>query len=59
LGTGESRKVTLSIDPRLLADWREGGWTIAAGEYRFALGDNAEALGPAVSTRMKARRWRD
>jgi beta-glucosidase len=59
LAAGESRKITLSIDPRLLADWREGGWAIPAGEYRFALGENAEALGAAVTTRMKARRWRD
>jgi beta-glucosidase len=59
LGAGESRNVTLTIDPRLLADWRDDGWAIAAGEYRFALGDNAEALGPTVTARMKARRWRD
>lgn len=59
LAAGESRNVSLTIDPRLLADWREGSGQIPAGEYRFALGENAEALGAQVMTRMKQRRWRD
>ncbi len=59
LASGESRNVTLSIDPRLLADWKDGAWSIPAGEYHFALGESAEALGPAVTTRIRARRWRD
>jgi beta-glucosidase len=59
LTAGESRKVSLTIDPRLLADWRDGSWQIPAGEYRFALGEHAEALGIPVTTKMKARRWQD
>jgi beta-glucosidase len=59
LTAGESRKVSLTIDPRLLADWRDGSWQIPAGEYRFALGEHAEALGTPVTTKMKARRWQD
>jgi beta-glucosidase len=57
LDAGESRQLTLSIDPRLLADWRDGAWRIPAGEYRFALGEHAEALGPETATQIKARHW--
>lgn len=59
LAPGASRQVTLAIDPRLLADWEHGGWNLAGGDYEFALGDNAEALGPAVTARLDARRWQD
>ena len=31
----------------------------AAGDYGFALGDDAETLGPVVKVRMGARRWKD
>lgn len=51
-------KVSLTIDRRLLADWKDGGWSIAAGDYAFALGDNSEALGKAVTVRLPARQWR-
>ena len=53
------KKVTMTIDPRMLADWSGDGWTIPAGEYRFAIGENAERLGPAIGVMMKERRWRD
>ena len=59
LAPGETRQVSLAIDPRLLADWRGGGWSLAGGSYRFALGDDAETLGPAVMAREAARNWRD
>jgi len=58
LAAGETKKVTMTIDPRLLADWRDGRWAIAGGDYRFALGENAEALGPSVTARVRSRRWR-
>ncbi|MBM0104904.1 glycoside hydrolase family 3 C-terminal domain-containing protein [Steroidobacter sp. S1-65] len=59
LAAGESRKVSLTIDRRLLADWRDGSWQMPAGAYEFALGEHAEALGPPVVANMKARRWKD
>jgi beta-glucosidase len=58
LDAGEARQVTLTIDPRLLADWRDDAWRIPAGEYRFALGEHAEALGPHTAAALKARQWR-
>ena len=56
LKPGESRKVTLTADPRLLADWDVAGhrWKRAAGRYQLFVGRSAEdpALkGEAVLTR--------
>jgi len=59
LEPGASRQLTMTIDPRLLADWKNGGWTMPAGDYGFALGRNADDLGPIVTTRMAARKWSD
>ncbi len=46
LKPGESKRVTLSADPRLLArfDEKVGRWRIVAGRYRVALGMSAEDL---------------
>ncbi len=59
LAPGAEKHVRLVIDPRLLADWQGNGWTIAPGEYRFALGDDAETLSTPVTVSIKGRRWRD
>lgn len=59
LQPGASAPVTLTIDRRLLADWKNGGWSMPAGDYGFALGRNAEDLGPVVNARMAARKWSD
>lgn len=59
LAPGAARKVTLPFDPRLLADWQDGGWSIPGGDYTFALGENAEALGAPVTVRLSPRRWKD
>ena len=57
LAAGASRKVSVSVDPRLIADWKDGGWSIAGGAYGFALGASAEALGPVQTVRIAARKW--
>jgi beta-glucosidase len=59
LGAGETKQVVLNIDPRLLADWKDGGWNMPAGRYRFALGERADRLGPAVEISLPARSWRN
>ncbi|PTS90999.1 glycosyl hydrolase [Sphingomonas sp. HMWF008] len=59
LQPGERRTVSVTIDPRLLADWNGAGWTVPGGSYSFALGDNAENLMPAVTVRLAAKRWKD
>jgi beta-glucosidase len=55
LGSGSTRKINLTIDPRILAEWEGRDWTIAAGQYEFALGTSAEALSPAVTVRLSRR----
>lgn len=59
LAPGASQKVTTTVDPRLLADWTDGGWKIPAGRYSFALGRNAEDVGPVVTVTLAATRWKD
>ena len=57
LAPGTSKKLTVSIDPRILAKWESGKWQIAAGSYGFALGSSAESLGPVQTVRQAARSW--
>jgi beta-glucosidase len=57
LAPGASKKLTLAIDPRLLAKWESGKWQIAAGRYGFALGTSAESLGPVQMVTLPARSW--
>ncbi|XVN45187.1 glycoside hydrolase family 3 C-terminal domain-containing protein [Novosphingobium rhizosphaerae] len=68
LEPGEAKTVSVPIDPRLLADWRDdtkggakssGGWTMPAGSYGFALGSDAQTLGQVVTVRLPARNWKD
>jgi beta-glucosidase len=54
---GETAAASVEIDPRLLADWRDGGWSIPAGDYVFALGKNAETLVSKITVHMNARHW--
>src|SRR5690606_36271702 len=46
LQPGESRRITLAVDPRLLArfDGQEGRWRIARGDYAVAVGRSAGDL---------------
>ena len=59
LAPGESKTVTIPLEPRIVAEWADGGWRRAAGEYRFALGHSATELGPVVSHRFAEKRWTD
>ena len=59
LAPGEQRMITVTIDPRLLADWGEHGWSLARGSYGFALGENARDLGAPVFIALPARSWRE
>lgn len=58
LAAGAKQAVSLTIDPRLLADWTNGGWTMPAGSYGFALGTDAEHLGPVVTVTMAGKHWK-
>ncbi|WCT79580.1 beta-glucosidase family protein [Novosphingobium humi] len=59
LKAGEAKPVTLTIDPRILADWTAKGWSIKGGTYSFALGQDAEHLGAPVATKLAAKTWKD
>lgn len=59
LQPGETRKVTLDVDNRLLADWKDGGWVIEGGNYSFALGESAAKLSKPLTIRVNARSSKD
>lgn len=59
LAAGASQTVTVKFDRRLLADWKDGGWAMPAGEYAFALGENAEKLSAPVKAKFAAARWKE
>ncbi|HEY9854086.1 MAG TPA: beta-glucosidase [Stenomitos sp.] len=57
LRPGEARRVTVPLDPRLLArfDSKAGRWRLAKGTYRLALGKNATELVQAAHLTMDSR----
>jgi beta-glucosidase len=59
LAPGESQRMVIPLENRIVANWRDDGWTIKAGSYGFALGENAEALSSVTTVRLKGRHWRD
>jgi len=57
LAPGESKTVTLDIDPRLLANWSDGRWQIKAGVYRFSLAKSATDAGVQAEVTLRGRSW--
>ncbi|HEX6273917.1 MAG TPA: glycoside hydrolase family 3 C-terminal domain-containing protein, partial [Polyangiaceae bacterium] len=59
LGPGESRRVEIAADPRLLARFGAdtGQWHIAPGVHRVAVGKNAEDLVLAADVELAQRRF--
>jgi beta-glucosidase len=55
LAPGESRTVSVTVDPRLLATFRDNGWHIAGGEYRVMLGASSRDLRQTKQVRIAAR----
>jgi beta-glucosidase len=41
LAPHQQKTVTVTLDPRAIADWRDGVWTLAGGAYRLTLGTDA------------------
>ena len=56
LKPGASETVTVTIDPRIVAEYATKGWEIAPGAYSFALGENAEQLSSPVTATLPGRR---
>lgn len=59
LEPGAAKSVTVTFDPRILADWKDGGWSLPGGEYAFALGKDAENLSAPVKVKLAAKKWKD
>jgi beta-glucosidase len=55
LQPGETRHVSLSIDPRLLAVYRDHGWRIGAGDYTVSLGASSRDLTQSATLALPAR----
>lgn len=57
LAPGESKTMTVAIDPRLLATWDEAGrrWRIAGGTYTVALGASSRDLRETATVQVAAR----
>jgi beta-glucosidase len=57
LAPGATQRVTLTVDPRLLAVWdgKAHGWSIAAGQYDIALGASSRALSSTAQVTLAAR----
>ncbi|MES2700261.1 MAG: fibronectin type III-like domain-contianing protein, partial [Pseudomonadota bacterium] len=64
LQPGESRRVSVAIDPRLLAVWdmANPGWSRAAGSYRVTLAEDSRQPVASVDLALPARhlspQWR-
>jgi beta-glucosidase len=57
LAPGESRRVTLTADPRLLADFDTAGnrWKVAGGTYQVAIGTDAGSMTVSGSAKLAAQ----
>lgn len=57
LAPGETKTVSVTADPRLLANYDAAlpGWRLAEGEIAVAVGSSAEALGPRVAARVSGK----
>lgn len=59
LPAGEARRFDFEIDQRLLADNRDGVWTMPAGDYEIGLGTDAETIVARKTIRLEAKSWRN
>ena len=57
LQPGESRRITITAEPRILASWDDAahGWRIAGGAYRVSLGRSATDAALAADTTLTAQ----
>jgi len=57
LQPGDRREIQIALDPRILADWKDGRWHLRAGSYTFAVGSSAAALGRPIAIKFDRRDW--
>lgn len=58
LAPGEAKRIEVPLEARVVAEWEDGGWHIAAGNYRFVLAKDALADGPSATIALGERRFR-
>lgn len=58
LAPGEAKQVEVPLEWRTIAEWQDGGWQVAPGDYRFVLAPDALAGGPSATVRLPRRRLR-
>jgi len=58
LAPGESRELRIDLEPRVLAQWRDGQWQQPAGEYLLASGRSSLDLDPPLTLTLPARNWK-
>ena len=54
LAPGESKRIGIAVDPRLLAVWDTAtpGWSRTAGDYKFTVAHSSRDLGEAVTVAL-------
>jgi beta-glucosidase len=59
LKPGQSKRIEVTVDPRLLATYEaaENNWHIRAGEYRLMLGDSSDAQMQSVVVSLPNEVW--
>lgn len=58
LKAGQSKTVTIGVEPRIIAEYQGDGWFVEPGTYLFALGENAEKTGPTAAIKMSRMKIR-
>jgi len=58
LSPGESRELRIDLEPRVLAQWRDGQWQQPAGQYLLASGRSSLDLDPPLTLTLPARNWK-
>lgn len=56
LKPGESKTISVDVDPRLLANWDEKShsWKVDSGRYRLGVGSNSEEISQTADTSLSA-----
>jgi beta-glucosidase len=59
LKPGQSKKVEVTIDPRLLATYEAAGnkWHIRSGDYRLMLGDSSDGEMQTIDVNLPDATW--
>ena len=56
LAAGETRTVTITADPRALAQWETAGWRVKGGTYALKIATDAQTTVAAGTVRLTDRR---